>query len=55
MELDIKSLFGLHVQQLYSTHWLKPRNAPLPRIWASILVRFRSAKIDDIFFVTPCL
>ncbi len=26
MELDLQSLFGLHVHS--STHWLRPRNSP---------------------------
>jgi hypothetical protein len=37
-ELDLKSLFGLHVHSC--THWLRPRNPPpppsAPRIWAHI-------------------
>jgi hypothetical protein len=28
MELDLQSLFGLHVQGC--TNWLRPRNPPLP-------------------------
>ncbi len=33
-ELDLQSLFGLHVHSC--THWLRPHNpsAPFPRIWA---------------------
>jgi hypothetical protein len=47
MELDLQSLFGLHV--LSCTHWLRPRNpTPPPRIWAHIQGRYWSAKIDDI-------
>jgi hypothetical protein len=48
MELDLQSLFGLHVQSC--THWLRPRNAPppVPRILAHIRGRYWSAKIDDI-------
>jgi hypothetical protein len=64
MELDVQSLFGLHVHScthwlrprnlppphVYScTHWLRPRNPPPPRIWAHIGGRNWSAKIDDIF------
>jgi hypothetical protein len=30
------------------THWLRPRNSPLPRIWAHIRGRYWSAKIDYI-------
>jgi hypothetical protein len=43
MELDLQSLFGLHVHSC--THWLRPRNPP-PRIWAHIRGRYWSAKID---------
>jgi hypothetical protein len=46
MELDLQSLFGLHVQSC--THWLRPRNPPAPPIWAHIRWRYWSAKIDDI-------
>jgi hypothetical protein len=28
MELDLQSFFGLHVHSC--THWLRPRNSPLP-------------------------
>jgi hypothetical protein len=49
MELDLQSLFGLHV--LIYTHWLRPRNPhPSPRIWAHIRGRYWSDKKDDIFF-----
>ncbi len=34
MELDLQSLFGLHMHSC--THWLRPRNSPLPRIWAQL-------------------
>jgi hypothetical protein len=34
MELDLQSLFGLHVYSC--THWLSTRNSPSPRIWAYI-------------------
>jgi hypothetical protein len=50
MELDLQSLFGLHVHcaQLY-THWLRPRNLPpSPRFWAHVRGRYWSAKIYDI-------
>jgi hypothetical protein len=45
MELDIQSLFGLHVHSC--THWLRPRNSLPPlRIWTHIRGRYWSAKID---------
>ncbi len=49
MELDLQSLFGLHVHSC--THWLRPRTPPpsTPRSWAHIRGRYWSAKIDDIF------
>ncbi len=47
IELDLRSLFGLHVHS--RTHWLRPRNASHPpRIWAHVRGRYWSAKIDDI-------
>ncbi len=53
MELDLQSLFGLHVHSC--THWLRPRNSPppSPRIWAHIRRRYWSAKIDDISLQPP--
>jgi hypothetical protein len=30
MELDLQSLFGLHVQCAQPYYWLKPRNHPPP-------------------------
>ncbi len=52
MELDLQSLFGLHVHSC--TYWLRPRNHPPPRIWAHKPRRYWSAKIcrRDLF-VTP--
>ncbi len=46
MELDLQSLFGLHVHSC--TYWLRPYNPP-PRIWAQIRGRCWSTKIDDKF------
>jgi len=46
MELDIRSLFGLHVQSC--THRLRPRSPRPSRIWAHIRGRYWSAKIDNI-------
>jgi hypothetical protein len=43
LRLDLQSLFGLHVVQLYSV-----AETPPPRIWAHIRGRQWSAKIDDI-------
>jgi hypothetical protein len=46
MELDLQSLFGLHVYSC--SHWLRRRNLRLPpRIWAHILGRYWSAKIEE--------
>jgi hypothetical protein len=50
MELDLQSLYGLHVYSC--THWLRPRNSP--RIWAHIRERYWSAKIDNISSLPPC-
>jgi hypothetical protein len=58
MELDLQSLFGLHVHSC--THCCDPATS-LPRIWAHIRGRYWSAKIDDIslwppdLFLTRCL
>ncbi len=47
MELDLQSLFGLHVHSC--THWLRPRNRdPYPHIRAHKRGRYWSVKIDDI-------
>jgi hypothetical protein len=49
MELDLQSLFGLHVHSY--TYWLRPRNPPpLP---IHIQGRYWSAKIDDISLCPP--
>ncbi len=46
MELDLRSLFGLHVHSC--SHCLRPRNSlPSPRFWAHKRGRYWSAKIDD--------
>jgi hypothetical protein len=47
MELDLQSLFGLHVYtvQLYL---LAETLQPPPPIWAHMQGRYWSAKIDDI-------
>jgi hypothetical protein len=49
IELDLQSLFGLHVHSC--THWLKHRNLPPPP-FVLIRGRFWSAKIDDISLCT---
>jgi hypothetical protein len=36
MELDLQSLFGLHVNSC--THWLRSRNRPPPSIWALLVI-----------------
>jgi hypothetical protein len=48
IDLDLQSLFGLHVYSC--THWLTPRTPypPPSRIWAHIRGRYWLAKIDDI-------
>jgi hypothetical protein len=47
MELDLHSLFGLHVHSC--TYWLRPRILPpSSRILTQIRGRYWSAKIDDI-------
>jgi hypothetical protein len=51
MELDLQSLFGLHVHSC--THWLRPRNPPPPAFWAHIRGRYWSAKIDDTSLRLP--
>ncbi len=53
MELDLQSLFGLHVHSC--THWLRPRNPPPPHLGSYVYVRGRhwSAKIDDISLWLP--
>ncbi len=45
MELDLQSLFGLHVHSC--THWLRPPQPPPSPIWAHVRVRYWSAKLDD--------
>jgi hypothetical protein len=52
MELDLESVFGLHVPSC--THWLRPRNLHPPRIWAHKRGRYWSAKIDDISLWPVC-
>ncbi len=49
MELDLQSLFGLHVHSC--THWVRPRVTP-PRIWAHIRGRRQGRRH---LFLTPCL
>ncbi len=52
MELDLPSLFGLHVHSC--THGLRPRTTPpIPRIWAHIWGHHWLAKIDDISLLPP--
>jgi hypothetical protein len=49
MEIDLQSLFGLHV--LSCTHCLRSRIPPSPRVWAHVRGRCWSPKIDDITFL----
>ncbi len=51
MELDLQSLFGLHMHSC--THWLRPRNPPSARIWAHIRERHWSAKTGDMSLWPP--
>jgi hypothetical protein len=37
MEKGLQSLFGLLCTALLTTHWLRPRRNPPPRIWAHII------------------
>jgi hypothetical protein len=55
IELDLQSLFGLHVHSC--NHWLRPPQhpPPLPRIWAHIRGRYRSAKIANISLRPLCI
>ncbi len=46
MELDLQSLFGLHVYSC--THWLRPRNPAPSSAFGLIRGRYWSAKIDDV-------
>jgi hypothetical protein len=47
MELDLQSLFGLHVHSC--THWLRLRNSPPPpHLGLYTRVLLVSQKIDDI-------
>ncbi len=50
MEIDLQSLFGLHMSRHSCTHWLRPRiPSPHPPHWDSYTRgRYWSAKIDDI-------
>ncbi len=49
MELNLQSLFGLHVHSC--THWLRPRTPlpPTPRVWGQLLV----SQDRRHLFVTP--
>jgi hypothetical protein len=48
MELDLKSLFGLHVHSCTWYSLAETPQHPPPRIWAHIRGRYWSAKVDDI-------
>jgi hypothetical protein len=54
MELDIQSLFGLHVTGCAQLFSLAETQQPIasPRIWAHIRGGYWSAKIDDIPWLT---
>ncbi len=49
MELDLQSLFGLHVHSC--THRLRPLSSPTPSF--GLIGRYWSAKIDDISLWPP--
>ncbi len=52
MDLDLQSLFGLHVHSC--THWLRPcNNPPSPRIWAQIRGRLGQPR-KTISLCVPC-
>ncbi len=51
MELDLKSLFGLHV--LSCTHWLRPRNSPLYTPHLGSYTRDLVSQDGRHLFVTP--
>ncbi len=51
MELDLLRLFGLHVHS--STHWLRPRIPPSPRIWVHIRRALLVSQDRRHLFVTP--
>jgi hypothetical protein len=56
MELDLQSLFGLHVHR--RTHWLRPRNSPpppLPPHWGSYTRALLVSQDSRHLFVTPWL
>jgi hypothetical protein len=53
MELDLQSLFGLHVHSC--THWLKPRNSPLPPHFGSFTRALLVSQDRRHIFVTPCI
>jgi hypothetical protein len=50
MELDLQSLFGLHVRRyMQYTQWMKPCNSPHPSAFGLINKgAIGQAKIDDI-------
>jgi hypothetical protein len=52
MELDLQSLFGLHVHSC--THWLRPRNPPLQHS-GSYKRALLISQIDDISMWLPVL
>ncbi len=49
MELDLQSLFGLHVRSCTLAETPQLPAPPTPRILAHIRRRYWSAKIDDIY------
>jgi hypothetical protein len=53
VELDLQSLFGLHVlYSLAETPQATTHSSPSRRIWAHIRGRYWSAQIDDISLLT---
>jgi hypothetical protein len=52
MELDLRSLFGLHVHSY--THWLRPRNPPPPYVGSHMRAVLNSQDRRHLL-VTPCV
>ncbi len=55
MELDLQSLFGLHVHSC--SHWLRPRNSPLPPHLGSytsalLVILYRRQPPDSHYFIS---
>ncbi len=51
MELDLQSLFGLHVHS--GTHWLRPRNRPPPLIMADAIEKIQEKRLCISLLAPP--